>query len=132
MTILFRKIHHLIRYFIILGILSFAGYAMQWQDNIFLLLNGPAIYIAQAIKNIVFSYLSNVPRSDTAELYIFLMPATIIYFGLTGFLLKQLWNERGFVRNFSIFMFVVFLGFIHWKTWHDLSAYFIHANHFNV
>ena len=132
MTILFRRVHHLIRYFIILGIVSFAGYAMQWQDDVFLVLNSPAIFIAYGIKNIVWGYLTASPRTDTTELYIVLLPSTVLYFGMVGFLLKQLWNERGFIRNFSLFAFISFLVFIHWRTWTDLSGYFISNSQFNI
>ncbi|MFA6600563.1 MAG: hypothetical protein WC352_00840 [Candidatus Omnitrophota bacterium] len=124
MSFLFKRIHHLIRYFIILGVVSFAGYVMRWQDQVFVVLVGPSIYLAHMLKGFVLSYLTTLPKTDTTDLYGFLMPVTLAYYGLTGFLMKQLWNERGFIRSFSLVIFVAFLLYIHWKTSVNLAAYF--------
>ncbi len=123
MNILFKKIHHLIRYFVILGVVSFAGYVMRWQDQAFLALCGPPIYLSYELKSLITPILPPLPASQTFILYGILLPVTIFYYGLCGFLTKQLWNERGFVRTASLLTFLAFLVFVHWKSWLNLSSY---------
>lgn len=120
----FKRIHHLIRYFFILGLLSFVGYIQQWKEELFLLILGPPIYLAAGLRKAAVSYLGDVSFTRTLHLYLFLLPVVLFYFGLLGFLLKQLWNERGFMRTFSLFALIVFLLYIHYTTWTNLLGYF--------
>ena len=119
-----KKIHHLIRYFVILGLVVFVGYLKHWQDDVFLALIGPAIYLAYTAKGLITSVIA-LPGSETVHYFGFLMPLCIVYFGLLGFQLKQLWNERGKVRFLSMFALIVFVFYIHYAAWGSLSTYFI-------
>ncbi len=128
MAFLFKRAHHLVRYFLIFGVLSFAGYILKWNNSVFLALNGPPIYLSFQIKSWVLPYLTAVQETETIDLYFFLMPVTLIYYTLVGFLLKQLWNERGLIRTLSLIALVGFLAYIHWKTWDNLTGYFTLPN----
>ena len=119
-----KKIHHLIRYFVLLGIIVFVGYLKHWQDDLFLILVGPALYIAYTFKEAVSSLVS-IPRSEAIQYFGFLMPLCLLYFGLLGFQLKQLWNERGKVRFLSLFALISFVIYIHYAAWGNLSTYFL-------
>ena len=118
------KIHHLIRYFVVLGILIFFGYLKHWQDTVFLILIGPSLYLTSTLHQTITSFIS-IPSSDVVIYFGFLMPICVLYFGLFGFQLKQLWNERGKVRFLSLFALIVFVFYIHYTSWKNLSAYFI-------
>lgn len=122
MAISLKKIHHLIRYFIILGIVVFVGYIKHWQDEVFLVLIGPVIYLAYNLKEAVDSLIS-LPSSEAINHFGFLMPLCVLYFGLLGFQLKQLWNERGKVKFLSIFALISFVIYIHYAAWGNLSIY---------
>jgi hypothetical protein len=108
-----------------MGIFTFAGYVMRWHDSIFLALSGPPIYLAYQLKKLIVSYFTSIPQTETLDLYFLLMPVTLGYYALAGFLTKQLWNEKGFIRGFSLAAFLGFLIYIHLKTFNDLGAYFI-------
>ena len=120
---MFEKVHHLIRYFAVIGIIVFVGYAKQWNDTVFLIFIGPVIYLAQTAKAFVAGYVP-VPDSQNASFYIFLMPLTIFYYGFIGFLFKQLWNERGMIKFVSLGALFVFLLYVHRFTFLRLTAYF--------
>lgn len=123
MRLLPRKIDHLTRYFTALGILVFWGYLQRWNDKISLIFIGPPLYLAQGLKKILTSSFEQIPPSASLNHFGFLMPVTLFYFGLMGFLLKQLWNERGGIRNISITAFAAFLIYIHYTAWVNLFAY---------
>jgi hypothetical protein len=120
----FKKIHHLIRYFLLIGIIVFVGYIKQWPSDLFLLLIGPSIYLAYLLKNLVAQNIWSPPNVDTINYFAFLLPVTLLYFGLTGFLLKQLWNERGKVRFVSILALILFILYVHYTAWKNLSGYY--------
>jgi hypothetical protein len=44
-----------------------------------------------------------------------------------GFQLKQLWNERGSIRFVSLGALILFLLYMHYIAWKNLSLYFIPA-----
>lgn len=118
------KVHHLIRYFLILGILTFVGYVKQWMPQIFVIFVGPAIYLAYGLKKVVVQYVWSIPSSPNVQFYGLLLPMTLLYYGLVGFQLKQLWNERGKIRLLSLAVFIGFIVFIHYKSASALNGYF--------
>ena len=124
MALRLPRIHHLIRYFVLVSILIFVGYLKQWSDNIFLLFIGPPMYLAYGLKRMIAVYLWALPVGIRLNQYLFVMPLTVLYFGFVGFQLKQLWNERGFIRTLSLFFFLAFLIYIHHLTWKNLLGYF--------
>ncbi len=117
------QIHHLIRYFFLLGILAFVAYLKRWSDDITLVVMGPSLYLTYGIKSAVSSIVA-LPSSQNFIYYAVLMPVTIVYFSFIGFQIKQLWNEKGPIRFISLFAMFSFLIYIHYVTWKNLSAYF--------
>lgn len=119
-----KKIDHLTRYFLIGAILIFVGYVNRWNDTTFLLFTGPILYLALGLKKFINSLVVNFPSSERINFYLFLLPLTILYFGLIGFQIKKLFNERGFIRFVSLFAFLLFLTYIHYTAWKTLQGYF--------
>lgn len=117
------QIHHLIRYFFLFGILAFVAYLKRWSDDASLVLMGPPLYMTYGLKNVIGSFVP-LPSSQNVTYYAILLPITILYFSFIGFMMKQLWNEKGPVRFISLFALIVFLAYIHYVTWKNLSAYF--------
>ena len=118
------KIHHLIRYFVVLGLIASIGYANHWQDKIFLLLVGPILYLSAPLQNLIEKFVGPMNHSIVVNLYGIVMPITILYYGIIGFQLKQLWNEQGFVRLMSMFAMIGFILFVHYLSWTHLNGYF--------
>ena len=119
-----RKIDHLIRYFVGLGFLAAFGYIYHCQEPVFLFLVGPLIYISSPLQNSIESVIGPMNHSISTNLYGFLLPVCVVYFGVLGFQLKQLWNEQGFVRLLSMFALIAFIVFIHYTAWQNLTGYF--------
>ena len=124
MSISLKKIHHLIRYFVLIGIIVFIAYIKHWQDDIFLILIGPSIFLAYNARQTIGSLIT-LPDSEMVNYLAFLMPLCLLYFGLLGFQLKQLWNERGKIRFLSLFAMIVFILYVHYASWKNLAPYFI-------
>lgn len=119
-----HKIHHLIRYFILLGIVVFVGYFKELDNRIFLIFITPPIYLAHGLKTII-SKTFPISSSNDVNMYFFLLPVTLLYFGLIGFQLKQLWNERGTIKIAILFIFLGFLFYIHYVAWKNVMTYFV-------
>ena len=120
-----KKIHHLIRYFLLLSVIIFIGYVQRWHDDAFLVMIGPVIFLAHYLKQFIFSYTKAIPSIESVTYYGFLLPVTLVYFGALSCLLKQLWNERGFIRTMTLFALFSFLLFIHYKSWYELGGFSI-------
>ena len=119
-----KKIKHLSRYFGILGILFLAGYGYTGFSYYFLIALGPAFFLAYWLRTfapltIVTSYIPNEPLYNNL-LIIF---TTIIYFGLLGFQLKNILNERGKIRLLILLIFFGFMFHIHRLSFKELSLY---------
>ena len=119
-----KKIHHLIRYFVIVGLMAFAFYWMFNGTDFSLIIVGPAIYLAYWLKQLASSVFGTLPSSVVLNDFVFLLPVTIVYFGLIGFQLKQLWNERGIIRTVSLVALIVFLLYVHYKAFDNLLSYY--------
>jgi hypothetical protein len=117
------QIHHLIRYFFLIGVLSFVAYIKRWSDDASLIIMGPPLYLTYGLNTLISGFIS-LPSSQNFIYYTILMPVTIIYYSFIGFLIKQLWNEKGPIRFISLFALIGFLLYIHHTTWKNLSAYF--------
>ncbi|MBI3316681.1 MAG: hypothetical protein HYZ85_01575 [Candidatus Omnitrophica bacterium] len=119
-----KKIHHLIRYFVPFGILVFFGYQGGWVPSLFLFLAGPVLYLAYGLRRVIVENIIQIPYREGINDFVFLLPMCIGYSILTGFLFKQLLNERGFTRNVSLIALASFLIFIHYAAWQHLLEYF--------
>ena len=122
MRLVLKKIHHLIRYFLVFAAVIFIGYIKELQDDIFLLLIGPPLYIAHTLKSLINSIIT-LPNTETVNNYFFLLPVCLLYFGFIGFQLKQLWNERGKVRFVILFSFIGFIVYVHLTAAKSLAVY---------
>ncbi len=126
-----RKIYR-IRLFLILGVLVYAAYLFTEGAPWFYTIIGPPLYAAYHIKAFLESYVSLTPllefmSAEAINDYVFLAPVTLIYFGLMGFILKNLQLERGGIKIISIMAFVLFIGFVHFVAWKAILAYYLTA-----
>src|SRR5262245_22943108 len=123
MRLKFQKVHHLIRYFLLIGGLTFTGYLSGWHDEIFLVFIGPPLYVAYGLNDLVNNVL-HLPSTYAITKIVFLAPISLRYYGLLGYQLKQLWNEHGIIRTVSLFALIAFILYIHHWAWHNLMGYF--------
>ena len=123
MSILLRHIRHLARYFALLGAAVFALHWFGIAEKIVLIFIGPPIYLAYLLKSGAESYIEiqNTPANNH---FFFLLPVTVVYYTLIGFLVKQIWNERGWIQRITFMALFTFLVFIHYGAWEWLSGYF--------
>ena len=118
-----KKIHHLIRYTLLIGVISYIIYVMHLVDAINLFMIGPAVHIAYQFKEFLLGFLPLLPSSQVVDDTVFLLPVTLFYFGFVGFLIKTLLNERGRIRTISIVALILFLIFIHLQSGLSLLTY---------
>lgn len=123
MFFLLRQIQHLTRYFFLLGALAFFLFYRNTVPEVSTILMGPSVYLASFVKLYAGAFFKDLPSSQKMNDFGYLLPVTMIYFTLIGFLFKQLWNERGPIRTMTIFALIGFLGFIHYLAWQFLSGY---------
>lgn len=120
-----KKIPHLIRYFFFLGVITFVGYIKDFQQDIFLALSAPCIYVAHSLYTLITTKVISLPNTQSVKYFGFLMPVCLIYFCFIGFQLKQLWNERGIIRWIILIVFVGFLLYVHFIAYQKLSEYMV-------
>jgi hypothetical protein len=116
--------------FLVIGIIVFAGYQMSGGNLLFFLIIGPSIYFAHFLKTFAMTTLGFSPLIGTLPAsavndYVFLLPATLLYFGMIGFQIHQLLKEQGPIRHFSFLALLAFLGYIHYKAWTSLTGYLV-------
>ena len=110
----------IIRYFFAAGILSYAAYIYTDGHVFFMILLGPPIHLASFVISGVESLLGlQIKNLDLTAL----LPATMIYFCLMGFLIKQLLQEKPLHRILTLTGLLGFLVYIHLLSWRDLSSY---------
>ena len=124
MNLQLRKIHHLIRYFVLMGLASYAAYIKSWNNDVNYYVMGPPIYIGYFIRSGLLSVLPSLGANSGFSYYGILLPITCLYFGLVGTLLKILWNEYGTMRFPTFFAFCGFLVFIHYFSGQFFIGYF--------
>ena len=118
-----KKIHHLIRYTVVIGASIYVLYLFHLFDTINLFLIGPAVHIAYLLKGVTLNYLPLPSSSSVLDNALFLFPVTIIYYGFAGFMIKTLLNERGRIRTLSLVAYFAFLAFIHAESGLSLLSY---------
>ncbi len=119
-----KRIKHLARYFGILGFLFLLGYGYTDYSYYFLILLGPAFFLTYWLRTfeplkIVTSFIPNEPLYNN----LLILSSTLIYFGLIGFQLKNILNERGKIRLVILLIFFGFLFYIHQTSFRELSLY---------
>ncbi len=108
-----------LRYFLIVGIFSFAAYLYFDGNEIFLSLLGPALYLATAIAQTLENLGVNIPHQDLTCL----LPSVLLYFGLFGFLFRKLLDESPLHRILSMAGLAAFMGYLHYLAWENLLLY---------
>jgi len=99
--------------FLVLGLVS---ECCLWQikgNFFFLAVMAPVLSFAQRIESWLPFANSSTPIQN--EL-IFVLPLTLLYFGLIGYWLRQILREEGFLKYFLLLCFVAFLVIIHWQA----------------
>jgi len=129
MHFLFKKGYHLVRYFLLFALLAFGAYRFSDGNPLLLTIMGPPIYLAYHFKNFLITYLALGPVLETlpvdpANDFIFLLPITFIYFGVIGFQIKQIQKEQGLIRHITTLALLGFIGYVHYKAWDYLHAFF--------
>jgi len=117
------KADHLVRYFVLLGLLSFGIYWFRWNDSLAFCFLGPVIYLSFWLREILSGY-TTLPDSETFNSLAILLPLTFFYYLLIGAHFKRLWNEMGLARTLTILALLGFLLYIHLTAWYHLSGYY--------
>ena len=117
-----KKIKHLSRYFGILGFLCLLGYGYTPLSRFFLIAIGPAFYITYWFRQYA-GFLSSMIPNEPLFNNLLLLFWTLIYFGLMGFQLKNILNERGKIRFLVLAAFFGFLFYIHYAAFKELDLY---------
>lgn len=117
-----KKIKHLSRYFGILGFLCLLGYAYTPFSRLFLMTIGPAFYITYWFRQYA-GFLSSIIPNEPVFNNLLLLFWTLIYFGLMGFQLKNILNEKGKMRFLILVAFFGFLIYIHYSAFKELDLY---------
>ena len=118
-----KRVHHLARHFGVLAIFCLFGYAYTGLSYLFLLFLEPPIFATYWLRThagLVFQFIPDEPILNN---FFLLVPITIIYFGLVGFQLKNVLNERGKLRWIVLAAFVAFILYLHFTAFQELSLY---------
>lgn len=108
--------------FLILGIVAFVAYWLTGAATLSFLLIGPPIYISSFIRSFIASKTAVAPWIEN---WLILLPITFVYYSIIGFEISALRREKGWFSRLSILIVVLFLGYIHYKSWIGLSMYYI-------
>ncbi len=130
----FLSTHRLFFNFLILGILAFVAYVTTEAMILSLILMGPPLYAAGFLKKIVSPLLFGLLNAENPGAgswqdwqlnFFFVLPATLAYFGLAGFLLSQLIGEKGWFHRLTFLVMFGFVCFLHYIAWNDLGKYYV-------
>lgn len=117
------RVNHLARYFGVLALVVFAGYQFLGLPYLFLPLVGPPLYLTALLRG-RFRFLEVViPNNFFVNTFLLFFPLTLIYFGLIGFQIKNIVNERGRLGLVMLIVFLAFLGYVHFLAFRELSLY---------
>ena len=118
-----KGIKHLSRYFGVLGLLCFLGYWYTAYSYYFLAVLAPCFFLVYFLRHFGGTVSDLLPNNATSNKIFLLFPMVILYFGLLGFHLKNILNERGKIRWIIMLAFLGFLGYIHYLAFHELGLY---------
>ena len=118
-----KRIRHLSRYFGMLGLLCFAGYWYTPYSYHFLPVLSPSFFLVYLFRHYAGPLVSILPNDATFNKIFLLLPMTILYFGLVGFHIKNICNERGKLRWIILIAFLGFLGYMHYLAFQELGLY---------
>lgn len=107
--------------FLLLGILGFLIYLFSGKANFSFVLLGPPIYIAYTLKSFLSFLKGDSPLIND---FVFILPVTVLYYWGISFFIERLQNEKGWIKTISLTATVLFLVFVHYLAWNNLSAYY--------
>ena len=88
---------------------------LLWLTN----LNGFLVFVLSPVLSAAnwldskFSFLTSTALTN--EL-VFVLPVNILYFGIIGYWIKRISEERGFLKVLSLLAIAVLILFIHWQA----------------
>ena len=118
-----KRIRHLSRYFGVLGVLCFVGYWYTDYSYHFLAVLGPCFFLVHFLRHYGGVVVHLLPNDAVSNKIFLLFPVTILYFGLVGFHIKNILNERGKLRVIILLAFLGFLAYMHRLAFQELSLY---------
>ena len=90
-----KRVYHLARYFGVLAILCILAYQFTGLSYWLLTLMGPPLYLTYLLR-VYLKFLSQmIPNEPFFNNLVLFFPLVFIYFGLIGFQIKNILNERG-------------------------------------
>lgn len=121
-----KRIKHLARYFGVVGFFCLAGYGFTDYSYYFLSVLAPSFFLVYWLRTYGAALTSILPHEPLYN-NLLLVFAALIYFGLVGFQLKNILNERGKIRLIILAAFLGFLFYIHRLSFSELSLYWPEA-----
>lgn len=118
-----HRIHHLARYLGILALVVFVGYQFLGLSYLFLPFVGPPLYLVALLRGRLHFFEAVIPNNFFVNTFLLFFPLTVIYFGLMGFQIKNIINERGRLGLVMLVVFLAFLAYIHFLAFRELSLY---------
>ena len=118
-----KKIHHLARYFGVLALICLLGYSFTGLSYPLLVLLGPPFLLTYFLRLHAGFFIGWLPNLPFLNQFLLFYPLTIIYFGLVGFQLKNIINEKGKIRILILAIFLAFLFYIHFLAFREISLY---------
>jgi len=123
-----KRIPHLSRHFGFLAFTCLILYAFSGLSFQILTFLGPPLFFVAWLRVHGGFLVSIVPNDYFYNNAFLVVPATFIYFGLVGFELKNILNERGRYRIVLLVAFLVFLAYLHNATFQEISLYWEGSN----
>ena len=107
-------------FFIFVGLLSEYLLWHVKKNDPFLIIMAPVLATAHALESLI-PFLKTLSAMQN-ELC-FVLPLTVVYFGLAGFWISKILTEEGFLKYLTLLCFAGFLMIVHWQALsylHDL------------
>ena len=117
-----KRIKHLARYFGFLGTICISGYSFGLAP-LFLIFVAPPVLLISLLRTHAGAFVGWIPNNRFSNNLFLLFPITILYFGLIGFQLKNILNERGKIRFIIMLAFLLFLAYIHRLALQEIALY---------
>ncbi len=118
-----KRVKHLSRYVGILGVLFFLGYWYTDYSYQFLPTLAPSFFIVFFLRRYGAVVLNFLPNEAVINKFALLLPISIAYFGVIGYHVKNILNERGKIRVLILLAFFGFLGYVHYLAFQELDLY---------
>lgn len=84
---------------------------------------GPPFFLVYGLRIHVGLMVNWIPNTPFFNDFFLFFPATIIYFGLVGFQIKNFLNEKGFIRLLGLAALLAFVIYIHMASLKEIALY---------